>query len=42
MYAPSPTSEDPAEVICRHCAGTGYDRHGETCMHCDGDGTLLV
>jgi DnaJ-class molecular chaperone len=30
------------EVECKRCHGTGEDRDGADCVHCQGFGTVLV
>ncbi len=45
VHAVSSTDEDEGaakEVVCKRCYGTGDDRDGADCVHCDGNGTLLI
>lgn len=32
----------PNEVDCKRCHGTGEDKDGADCLHCEGNGTLEV
>jgi hypothetical protein len=37
------TGESAAEEIdCKRCYGSGEDRDGADCVHCEGFGTVLV
>jgi hypothetical protein len=37
------TGEGAAEEIdCKRCYGSGEDREGADCVHCEGFGTVLV
>jgi DnaJ-class molecular chaperone len=38
----APDVDGPGEVVCKRCYGTGEDRDGADCVHCDGNGTLLI
>lgn len=45
VQAPSTAvaGEEAAEEIeCKRCYGTGEDRDGADCVHCEGFGTVLV
>jgi DnaJ-class molecular chaperone len=36
------TPDAVREIQCKRCRGTGEDREGADCAHCDGYGTLLL
>jgi DnaJ-class molecular chaperone len=41
-FSHDPQDFAPDEIECKRCHGTGEDRDGADCVHCDGYGTVIL